>query len=181
MRWPATDSSPNAWRSFTRSTTHLRSAKLHPKYDTPSVAIVIQSVWATVLVFTGTYGQLVDYVVSADWIFFGAAGASVFVFRRRIPLAERAEGVFATPGYPLIPGLFVAASVLIVGSVIWTNPLRSGIGLGLLLAGVPAYMFWSRKLPAESDPSPAHGLSTPPENTLREHTPPENTPPENTP
>ena len=55
-----------------------RVARLHPKYDTPSLAIVIQSTWAVVLVLTGTYGQLIDYVVSADWIFFGAAGASLF-------------------------------------------------------------------------------------------------------
>ena len=102
-----------------------RVARLHPKYDTPSLAIVIQSTWAVVLVLTGTYGQLIDYVVSADWIFFGAAGASLFVFRSRIPLSERPEGVFASPGYPWIPGLFVLVSILVVGSVIWTNPVRS--------------------------------------------------------
>jgi basic amino acid/polyamine antiporter, APA family len=128
-----------------------RVARLHPMYDTPSVAIVIQTVWAIVLVFTGTYGQLIDYVVSADWIFFGAAGASLFVFRRRFPVSERPDGVFATPGYPLVPGLFVAASVLIVGSVVWTNPVRSGIGMAILAAGVPAYLYWSRKLPPKSE------------------------------
>ena len=125
-----------------------RVARLHPRYDTPSVAIVIQSAWAIVLVLTGTYGQLVDYVVSADWIFFGAAGASLFVFRKRLPLAERPEGVFATPGYPWIPALFVGVAVLIVGSVLWTNPVRSGIGFALLLAGIPAYRFWARSAKA---------------------------------
>jgi len=121
-------------------------ARLHPRFATPSVAIVIQTVWAIVLVLTGTYAQLVDYVVSADWIFFGLAGASLFVFRKRIPLAERPEGVFVTPGYPFVPLLFVGVSILIVGSVLWTNPVRSGIGLLLLAAGVPAYIFWSRGL-----------------------------------
>jgi APA family basic amino acid/polyamine antiporter len=125
-------------------------ARLHPRFATPSVAIVIQSVWAVVLVFTGTYGQLVDYVVSADWIFFGAAGASLFVFRRKFPLEDRAEGVFVTPLYPLVPGLFVAVSLLIVASVLWTNPVRSGIGLGLLAAGVPAYLFWSSRIQPSS-------------------------------
>jgi APA family basic amino acid/polyamine antiporter len=117
------------------------------------VAIVIQSVWAVVLVFTGTYGQLVDYVVSADWIFFGAAGASLFVFRRKFPVEDRAEGVFVTPLYPLVPGLFVAVSLLIVASVLWTNPVRSGVGLGLLAAGVPAYLFWSSRIQPSSEHS----------------------------
>jgi basic amino acid/polyamine antiporter, APA family len=130
-----------------------RVARLHPRFDTPSVAIVVQTIWSIVLVLTGSYAQLVDYVVSADWIFFGAAGASLFVFRHRIPLAQRPAGVFATPLYPLVPGLFVLVAVLIVGSVLWTNPVRSGIGFALLAAGVPAYAYWSRTTapPAERD------------------------------
>ena len=128
-------------------------ARLHPRFDTPSVAIVIQTAWAVVLVLTGTYAQLVDYVVSADWIFFGMAGVSLFVFRARHPVAERPEGTFATPGYPLVPGLFVAVAVLIVGSVLLTSPVRSGIGFAILAAGVPAYFFWSRRrhTPAVAD------------------------------
>jgi APA family basic amino acid/polyamine antiporter len=122
-----------------------RVARLHPRYDTPSVAIVIQTAWAIVLVLTGTYGQLVDYVVSADWIFFGAAGASLFVFRRRYPVASRPRGVFAAPGYPWVPGLFVAVAVLMVGSVLWTNPVRSLTGFALLALGVPAYRYWNAR------------------------------------
>lgn len=120
-------------------------ARLHPKYNTPSVAIVIQTVWAVLLVLTGTYAQLVDYVVSADWIFFGLAGASLFVFRRKIPLPDRPRGVFATPWYPVVPGLFVCVAVLIVASVLWNSPVRSGIGFGILAAGIPVFIFWSRR------------------------------------
>ncbi|MDX1394902.1 MAG: amino acid permease [Gemmatimonadota bacterium] len=120
-------------------------ARIHPKYGTPSLAIVIQSGWAIALALTGTYAQLVDYVVFADWIFFGLAGLSLFVFRRRHPVAERDAGVFRTPGYPLVPGLFVAVAVLILGSVLWTNPTGSMIGLGILALGVPAYLFWQRR------------------------------------
>ncbi|HEX9885484.1 MAG TPA: amino acid permease [Longimicrobiales bacterium] len=120
-------------------------ARLHPRFDTPSVAIIIQTVWAVALVLTGTYAQLVDYVVSADWIFFGLAGASLFVFRRKVPLAERPPGTFATPWFPLVPGLFVVVALLIVGSVMWTNPLRSAMGFVFIGAGVPAYLFWSRR------------------------------------
>ena len=96
-----------------------------------------------VLVLSGTYAQLIDYVVLADWIFFGLAGASLFVFRRTHPLAERPEGTFRTVGFPLVPGIFVAVSVLIVWSVLRSNPVGSGIGLVLLLTGIPAFWYWS--------------------------------------
>ena len=127
-----------------------RVARLHPRFDTPSLAIVIQTVWSIVLVLTGTYAQLVDYVVSADWIFFGLAGASLFVFRRRLPVAGRPDGTFTAPGYPLVPGVFVAVALLIVASVMWTNPVRSLLGFALLVAGVPAYLFWSTRGPGAS-------------------------------
>jgi APA family basic amino acid/polyamine antiporter len=119
-----------------------RVARLHPRFDTPSVAIVVQTVWALVLVATGTYAQLVDYVVSADWLFFGLAGAAVFVFRRRIPVEERPAGVFNAPGYPIVPGLFVAVAALILVSVVWSSPVRSLLGFAILVAGVPAFLFW---------------------------------------
>ena len=86
-------------------------ARLHPKYQTPSLAIVLQSTWAIALTLTGTYGQLLDYVVFADWIFFGLTVASVFVFRRTMPDAPRP---FRTWGYPVTPALFVIAAIAIV-------------------------------------------------------------------
>ncbi len=120
-------------------------ARLHPKYQTPSLAIVIQTGWAILLLLTGGYAQLVDYVVFADWIFFGLAAASLFVFRRRHPLAERPEGTYATPGYPILPALFVLVAVWIVASVLWTNPVRSGLGVAILATGVPAFLYWNRR------------------------------------
>jgi APA family basic amino acid/polyamine antiporter len=130
-----------------------RVSRLHPRFHTPSVAIVLQCGWAIALVLTGTYAQLVDYVVFADWIFFGLAGLSLFVFRRRQALSRRPRQTFATPGYPLVPGLFVLVSAAIVISVLWANPVRSGIGVVLLLTGMPAYWFWSRGKTAAS-PTP---------------------------
>jgi APA family basic amino acid/polyamine antiporter len=87
----------------------------------------------------------VDYVVFADWIFFGLAGASLFVFRRKLPLPGRPAGTFATPWYPLVPGLFVVVAILIVASVLRTNPIRSGLGLLLLTTGIPAFFFWKNR------------------------------------
>ena len=119
-------------------------ARLHPRFGTPTVALLLQAVWASLLAFSGGYGQLLDYVVFADWIFFGLTGVSLFVFRRRLPLAQRPGGVVRTPGYPLLPGLFVVAAAAVVFSVMRTNPLRSAAGAALLAAGVPAYWWWRR-------------------------------------
>ena len=75
-------------------------ARLHPRYQTPWVAIVIQSTWSCVLALTGRYEQLLNYVVFADWIFFGLTVATVIVFRRTHPLSQRPPGTFRAPGYP---------------------------------------------------------------------------------
>jgi len=120
-------------------------ARLHPRYQTPSLAIFIQSAWAIALALTGTYAQLVDYVVFADWIFFGAAAASLFVFRRKIPLAQRPTGTFRTFAYPLVPGVMVAAAALIIASVAFASPVQSLLGLALLATGVPAFAYWRNK------------------------------------
>ncbi|MGH7552443.1 MAG: APC family permease [Longimicrobiales bacterium] len=120
-------------------------ARLHPRYRSPHVAIIIQTGWALLLALTGTYAQLVDYVVFADWIFFGLAGATVFVFRARVPLSQRGTGTFRMPGYPVIPALFVIAAVSVVASVLWSAPMRSLIGVGLLATGVPAFVYWRRR------------------------------------
>jgi basic amino acid/polyamine antiporter, APA family len=116
-------------------------ARLHPRYRTPSLAIVLQSTWAIALTMTGTYGQLLDYVVFADWIFFGLTVASLFVFRRTMPDAPRP---FRAWGYPVTPALFVGAAIAIVISVIRVSPVQSAIGAALMAAGVPAFYYWKR-------------------------------------
>jgi len=124
--------------------------RLHPRFQTPALAIVLQAAWGVVLVLTGTYGELVDSVVFGDWIFFGLTVAAIFLFRRRLPLERREPGVFRTPGYPLLPALFVAAAVLVVASAIYSNPRRSAIGTALLATGVPVYLFYARPKAASS-------------------------------
>ncbi len=124
-------------------------ARLHPRFGTPHRAILLQALWGIVLVATGTYGGLVDSVVFADWIFFALAVIAVLIFRRRIPPASREAGAFLTPGYPLLPLLFVAAAVLVLAGVIRSNPLRSGIGLVLMAAGIPVYLSSRGRVPVE--------------------------------
>ncbi len=119
-------------------------ARLHPRFRTPSLAIGLQSAWCIVLAVTGSYGELLNSVVFADWIFFGLTVASLFVFRRRVPLAQRRPGCAVTPGYPVVPALFVSVAAAVVLSVILTDPLRSAAGAGLLALGVPVYYAFRR-------------------------------------
>jgi APA family basic amino acid/polyamine antiporter len=122
-------------------------ARLHPRFRTPSLAIVLQSAWAIVLVLTGTYGQLLDYVVFADWIFFGLTVAAVIVFRRRLPDAPRPFRMWGVPATPL---LFAGVAVAVVSSVVRVSPWQSIMGAAIMLAGVPAYMAWRRSSPGRS-------------------------------
>ncbi len=118
-------------------------SRLHPRFGTPHRAILLQAAWAIVLLLTGTYGDLVDSVVFADWIFFALTVAAVILLRRRIPLAERDPGAFRSPGYPFFPILFVAASALVLAGVVRSSPLRSALGAVLLAAGLPIYAAYS--------------------------------------
>jgi basic amino acid/polyamine antiporter, APA family len=116
-------------------------ARLHPRFGTPHLAILLQAAWGVVLLLTGTYGGLVDSVVFADWIFFGLTVAAVMRLRRRIPLERREPGTFRSPLYPALPILFLAATALVLAGVVRSNPVRSAIGTVLLAAGLPIY--WS--------------------------------------
>jgi APA family basic amino acid/polyamine antiporter len=119
-------------------------ARLHPTYRTPATAIIAQGAWACLLLATRTYGQLLDYVTFADWIFFGLTAATLVVYRRRDPSGSDGPG-FRLPGYPVTLLLFILAALYVVGGSMRSNPgnaLRGGL---LLVAGIPVYLFWSRR------------------------------------
>ena len=118
---------------------------LHPRFQTPAVAILLQAAWGIVLVLTGTYGELVDSVVFGDAIFFALTVAGILIFRRRFPVEKREPGTFRSPLYPVLPVLFVAATVGIVASTIASNPRRSAFGAALLALGVPFYFWFTRR------------------------------------
>jgi APA family basic amino acid/polyamine antiporter len=121
------------------------AARLHPRYHTPTGGIVIQAVWAIALVLSGTYGQLLDYVVFGDWIFFGLIVATIFGYRRRDAAGtSEIPRTYRVPGYPLLPALFVVTAVFVVASAVWSNPRNAVLGVLLMAAGVPAFVFWRR-------------------------------------
>ena len=116
-----------------------RLAEVHPRFGTPAFAIVAGAAWAMLLAATGTFQQLLTYVVFAGWIFYALGAASVFVFRRRDPDAPRP---FRVPGYPWTPLAFVLASAAIVVNTVLTQPASAAVGIGAVLLGVPAYLVW---------------------------------------
>ena len=119
------------------------ASRLHPRYRTPANAIWLQAGWAVVLTCSGTYGQLMDYVVFGDWIFFAAIASTLFVYRRRGSRGGDSS-TFRVPAYPWVPGAFVLASTYVVlGSVAW-NPGNAVLGASLILTGIPVY-YWSRR------------------------------------
>lgn len=119
-------------------------AKLHPRYATPSLAIVVQSTWSCILALTGSYEQLANYVVFADWIFFGLTVLTVLRFRRSLPLAERPPDAFRAPGYPVVQILFVVISAAVVLSVVGAAPGAAAKGAVLIALGIPVYFWYAR-------------------------------------
>jgi APA family basic amino acid/polyamine antiporter len=119
-----------------------RVAEVSERTRVPVVAIILQGVAASVIALSGTYGQILSYVVSVDFIFFGLTGAALFVFRRRSPDQRVA---FNTPGHPFTTALFVIACFVVVAATVYNNPVNSLIGYAILLAGVPACLYWQAK------------------------------------
>ncbi|MBC7789893.1 MAG: amino acid permease [Anaerolineae bacterium] len=117
-------------------------AEVHPRFGTPAFAIVAGSAWAILLAISGTFEQLLTYVVFAGWIFYGLGALAIFSYRRKAPNAARP---FSVPGYPITPILFVASAAAIVLNTLMTQPGRALIGLGAVAIGVPAYFFWRAK------------------------------------
>jgi APA family basic amino acid/polyamine antiporter len=120
-------------------------ATLHPRYATPSLAIIVQSTWSCILALTGSYEQLANYVVFADWIFFGLTVLTVLTFRHKLPLSKRPPDAFRAPGYPVVQVLFVLISLAVVASVIGAAPGAAVKGAVLIALGVPVYYWYARK------------------------------------
>jgi len=116
-------------------------SRIHPRFHTPALAVCAAGICSAVLAASGTYEQLLAYVVFIGWIFYALAAGSLFVYRKRFPNAVRP---YSVPGYPFTPIAFIVAAIALVANTIVMRPAQAGVGLGIVLLGAPAYAFWRR-------------------------------------
>jgi APA family basic amino acid/polyamine antiporter len=112
------------------------------KNQIPLISLIVQGIWAAVLILSGSFDQLTDLAIFAFWLFYGMTTASVFVFRSREPDAIRP---YRTWGYPVVPAIFVLVTIYLIIFTIKNAPLQSLIGLGIIAAGLPIYWYFASK------------------------------------
>jgi APA family basic amino acid/polyamine antiporter len=117
-------------------------AWVHPSTQAPVFAIAIQSVWTMVILFTGSYDKILNYVTSMDVLFWALTAGTLFILRQRDP----SRSAFSTPGHPLTTALFCLICLAVVGNTLYTYPENTLIGFAILAAGVPMYYIWRRTL-----------------------------------
>ncbi|MFQ5446543.1 MAG: APC family permease [Saprospiraceae bacterium] len=119
-----------------------KAAHIHPKYHTPSKALVMFAIWSSVLVFSGTFDQLTDMMVFAQFIFYGLVVAGVFVLRKKMPEAPRSYKVL---GFPVVPILFLLFCAGLLANTLMERPREAGMGLVLIALGTPFYFLFKKK------------------------------------
>jgi APA family basic amino acid/polyamine antiporter len=117
-------------------------ASVHPRFRTPAFAVIALSIWSVILSATGTFQQLLTYVIFTSWIFYSLAAACVFIYRKRHPHASLP---YHTPGYPWTVALFVLSGAALVLNAVIADTRNSIIGLLIVLTGVPAYFVWRNR------------------------------------
>jgi basic amino acid/polyamine antiporter, APA family len=121
--------------------------KVHPRYHTPSVSLMVQAVWASLLTLSGTYNELLDYVIFAVLLFYILTILGLFRLRRTRPDAPRPYRAW---GYPVVPTLYIVLALFIEWALLMYRPGRSLAGLGIVAVGIPIYFLWHRRsLPAD--------------------------------
>ncbi|MEE9185899.1 MAG: amino acid permease [Candidatus Binatia bacterium] len=118
-----------------------RLARVHPRFHTPSRAIILQALWSSILVLTGTFETLLTYVTVIVVLFSALTVGSLIALRVKRPELKRPYKIW---GYPGVPSLFILAHLGIALSTLWVNPLESLLGMGIVALGIPAYLFWAR-------------------------------------
>lgn len=127
-------------------------AKIHPRYHTPVISLVVQCAWACLLTLSGTYSDLLDYVIFAVLLFYILTIAGIFVLRRRRPEMQRP---YRALGYPFLPIVYMAAAGLIEVLLLLYKPRYTWPGLIIVMLGVPVYFLWRRRR-REELPSTRH-------------------------
>src|SRR5579859_2870584 len=115
---------------------------VHPTYHTPKNALIVQGIWTCLLCLSGTYGQLLDYIIFAVLVFYILTIAGLFVLRRTQPQAERPYRAF---GYPVLPAVYIVMALFIDIVLLLYKPQYTWPGLIIVLLGIPVYLIWSRR------------------------------------
>ena len=119
-----------------------RVARIHPRFRTPGFAILIQAIWASILTLSGSFEQIFTFAMFVAIIFWIAATASVFTLRKKFPELPRP---YKTWGYPVVPIVFIIASLGILLNTLIEKPVEALAGLAFTVLGVPVYYYWKRK------------------------------------
>jgi amino acid transporter len=125
-------------------------ARVHPKWKTPHIAIVLACVLGVAMVMTQTFEQLTDTFVLAMWPFYALSVAAIYTLRKSRPDMPRP---YKTVGYPFVPAVFVAAAIYLVVNALITDPVWTSITFGVVLLGLPVYYLWFRPAEPPSEPS----------------------------
>jgi APA family basic amino acid/polyamine antiporter len=118
-----------------------QAAFIHPKFQSPANALIIQCIWACILTFSGTFNQLITYIIFASWIFYGMSAGAVIILRKKKPDMDRP---YKTPFYPWIPIIFILFAIFLTVNTILEAPRDAAIGTGIILAGLPLYYYWKK-------------------------------------
>ncbi len=136
--------SPRAFYAMAKDGLFFKSvAKIHPKYLTPHVAILVLAFWGVLLSLSGTFEQLFTYVIFGYWIFMGLTVAGVIILRKKRPELPRP---YKTWGYPVTPILFILSAVFLTANSLIRTFWNSFAGLGVIAIGIPVYFFWKTRL-----------------------------------
>ena len=127
-------------------------AKLHPTYKTPAVSLMVQMVWTCILCVSGSYGQLLDYIIFAVLVFYILTILGLFVLRRTHPEAERP---YRAIGYPVLPAIYIVMALFIDVVLLRYKPQYTWPGLIIVLLGIPVYYMWSRSARKSATPTSA--------------------------
>jgi basic amino acid/polyamine antiporter, APA family len=125
------------------------AAKISPRTHTPVFSLIIQAVWAAVLVLSGSYNNLLDYVIFAALLFYALTVIGLFVLRGKRPDMERP---YKAIGYPILPGLYVLMALLVMLDLLWVKPRFTWPGLVIVLTGVPVFYFWNSRQKTKKSP-----------------------------
>jgi APA family basic amino acid/polyamine antiporter len=118
------------------------AAAVHPRFKTPGKSMILLCLWSSVVVLSGWFDDLYNFVIFGSWILYLMTAVSVFVLRRKRPELVRPYHVI---GYPFVPVLFIGVAALLLFNTLQTRPRESLMGLALMALGIPFYFYWKRR------------------------------------